>query len=98
MAVAVILEFAGATLEQYDQIVAKMGLTPGGPGPVGALGHWVAATDEGILVTDLWQTKELYEAFAQEQIGPLSAEVGVPGPPKVTYLDVHNYFTPGAGA
>ena len=98
MAVAVIMEFAGATLEQYDLVIGKMGLTPGGPGPAGALGHWVAATDDGILVTDLWQTKELYDTFAKEQIGPFSAEAGIPGPPKVTYLDAHNYFTPGAGA
>jgi hypothetical protein len=98
MAVAVIMEFAGATLEQYDQVIGKMGLTPGGPAPAGALGHWVAATDDGILVTDLWETRELYDAFAKEQIGPFSAEAGFPGPPAVKYLDVHNYFTPGAGA
>lgn len=98
MAVAVIMEFEGATLEQYDQVIGKMGLTPGGPGPAGSLGHWVAVTDDGILVTDLWQTKELYDTFAKEQIGPFSAEVGVPAPPKVTYMDVHNYFTPGAYA
>lgn len=98
MAVAVIMEFTGATLEQDDQVTGKMGLIPGGPGPDGALGHWVAAADDGIRVTDLWQTKELYDAFTKERIGPFSAEAGFPGPPKVTYLDTHNYFTPGAGA
>jgi hypothetical protein len=67
MAVAVIMEFSGATLEQYDQVISKMGLTPGGPGPARALGHWFAATDDGILVTDLWQTKELYDAFAKSR-------------------------------
>ena len=98
MAVAVIMEFTGATLEQYDQVIGKMGLTAGGPAPAGALGHWVAATDDGILVTDLWQSRELYDAFAKEQIGPFTVEAGFPGPPKVTYLEAHNYFTPGAAA
>lgn len=98
MAVAVIMEFTGATLEQYDQVIGKMGLTAGGPAPAGALGHWVAATDDGILVTDLWRSRELYDAFAQEQIGPFTVEAGFPGPPKVTYLEAHNYFTPGAAA
>lgn len=97
MAVAVIMEFSGATLGQYDQVIEKMGLTPGGPGPAGALGHWVAATDDGILVTDLWQTRELYDAFAKDQIGPFTAEVGLSAP-TVKYLDAHNYFTPGADA
>src|SRR5690242_10639365 len=37
MAVAVVMEFAGATLAQYDQVIEKMGLTRGGAGPEGAL-------------------------------------------------------------
>ena len=95
MAVAVIMEFNGATLEQYDQVIGKMGLTKGGPAPAGALSHWVAATDYGILVTDLWKSRELYDAFARDQIGPYSAEAGIPEPPKITYYDAYNYFTQG---
>jgi len=33
MPVAVVMDFEGATLDQYDQVLEKMGLTPGGPGP-----------------------------------------------------------------
>lgn len=40
MAVAIIMEFTGATLAQYDETVKRMGLTPGGPGPSGAISHW----------------------------------------------------------
>jgi hypothetical protein len=39
MAVAVILEFPGGTLEQYDQVIDKMGFSPGGPGAPGGLFH-----------------------------------------------------------
>lgn|SRR5688572_6516828 len=95
MAVAVIMEFNGATLEQYDQVIVKMGLTKEGPAPAGALSHWVAATDNGILVTDLWKSRELYDDFARDQIGPFSEEVGIPEPPKITYYDAYNYFTQG---
>ena len=35
MAVAVQQDFSGATLDQYDQVVEKMGLTPRGPGAPG---------------------------------------------------------------
>lgn len=35
-AVAVIMEFPGGTLEQYDQIHAKMGFAPDGQGAPGA--------------------------------------------------------------
>ncbi len=95
MAVGIVMDFNGATLEQYDRVIEKMHLTPGGQGPPGALFHWCAATDSGIRVVDVWQTREQYDAFARDQIGPITVEVGLPGPPDVTFHDVHNYFTDG---
>ena len=43
----------------------------------------------------MWESREQYEEFAQSTIGPITQEVGVPGPPKVTYHEVHNYLTSG---
>ena len=95
MAIAVVMEFDGATLDQYDEVLVKMGLEPKGPGPKGALFHWATATPTGIRVTDVWEDREQFEKFAAEQIGPMTAEVGISGPPTMTFFDVHNYFTPG---
>ena len=95
MAVAIEMNFRGATLEQYDQVIEMMGLTPRGPGAPRGLFHWVAQTDDGIRVVDVWETKEDYERFAQEQIGPYTQEAGVPGPPEIKYTEVHNYLTAG---
>jgi hypothetical protein len=85
------MNFSGGTLEQYDQVIEKMGLTPGGPTPPGALFHWVTATDDGILVTDVWETRDQFDRFAEEQIGPRSAEVGLPAP-EPTYHEVHSHL------
>lgn len=95
MAVAVIMDLDGATVEQYDQVIAKMGFSPGGPGGPGGLFHWVTSTDQGLRVTDVWESREAFEKFAQEQIGPRTAEVGVPSPPKISFEEVHNYLTAG---
>ncbi len=95
MPVAVEMNFSGATIDQYDQILEKMGLTPGGAVPPGAISHWVAKTDDGIRVVDVWETKEQFERFAQEQIGPYSKEVGIEGEPATRFYDVHNYLTSG---
>jgi len=95
MAVAVQLDFSGSTLEQYDEVIGKMGLTPGGPGGPGGLFHWVTKTDDGLRVTDVWESKEAFETFAQEKIGPVSQEVGMPNPPEVQFFEVHNYLTAG---
>ena len=93
MPVAVEMNFKGATLDQYDQIIQKMGLTPGGATPPAAISHWVAQTDEGIRVVDVWETQEAYDQFAAEQIGPYSAEAGITETPEVRVYDVHNYLT-----
>jgi hypothetical protein len=92
MPVAVVMDFKGATLDQYDAICAAMGLTPGGPVPPGALFHWAAQTDDGLRVTDVWETKEAFDAFAENEIGPKSAAAGVTGPPEMVFYEVHNYF------
>ena len=95
MPVAIVMKFEGATLDQYDQVIEKMGLTPGGAGAPGSISHWVAANDDGIVVVDVWETREQYEAFADAQIGPFSQEVGIPNPPQTTFHDVHNHLTAG---
>ncbi|MDX6721326.1 MAG: hypothetical protein QOJ63_3580 [Solirubrobacteraceae bacterium] len=96
MAIAAVLDFKGATLEQYDQVIERMGFEPRGPGAQGGLFHWVTATDDGIRVTDVWESAEQFQQFADEQIGPISQEVGIAGPPAVTLHDVHNYLTTGS--
>ena len=96
MAVGVVLEFEGATLDQYDQVVERMGMSAKTEGVPGGLFHWVTATDNGIRITDVWESREIFEKFAQEQIGPQTQAVGFPAPPQITYYDVHNYFTAGA--
>jgi hypothetical protein len=93
MAVAVEMNFKGATLDQYDQVIQKMGLTPGGATPAGAISHWVAQTDDGIRVVDVWETQEAYDQFAAEKIGPFSAEAGITDPPETRTYEVHNHLT-----
>ena len=79
MAVAVVLEFEDGTLDQYDQVDGVDGFPPGGPGPPGSLFHWVTATDFGIRVTDVWESPRAVRAVRpSEQIGPKTAEAGVP--------------------
>ncbi len=92
MPIAVEMAFHGATLDQYDQVIQRMGLVQGGPMPDGGISHWVAATDGGIRVVDVWETREQFDRFSQEQIGPFSQEAGIEGPPEMTFYDVHNYL------
>ena len=96
MAVAVQLDFEGATLDQYDEVCRLMGLTPKGPGPAGAISHFATLTDSGLRVVDVWESREQFDAFAQEQIGPFSQQAGITAQPAIQFFEVHNYFTPGS--
>jgi hypothetical protein len=49
-----------------------------------------ALTERGLRVTDVWETKEQFEQYARERIGPYSEQVGIPGPPRITFYNVHN--------
>ena len=93
MPVAVEMNFSGATVDQYDQIIEKMGLTPGGSTPAGAISHWAAKTDDGLRVVDVWETREAYDRFAQEKIGPYSQEAGITEAPEMRVYEVHSYLT-----
>ena len=95
MAVGVVVVFPGGTKEQYDQVISEMGYTKGGPGAPGGLFHWACITDEGVRLTDVWESREQFEEFAANSMGPLAAKAGVPGPPSITMYEVYNYFTAG---
>ena len=95
VAVGVQVEFKGMTLDQYDEAVKRMGFEPRGAGAPGSVFHCVAKTADGIRATDVWETQEDFEKFAQEKIAPIAKEVGVQSQPEIQYFDVHNYLTAG---
>ena len=69
-----------------------MGLSSASAAPSGCLFHWVTAADGGIRVTDVWETREPFDAFAPSQIAPITQEVGIAGPPDMQFFEVHNYL------
>ncbi len=94
MAIAVIQDFEGATLDQYDSVIDKMGITPGQAHPdTGCLFHWVTKTDTGIRVVDVWHTREQLDTWIAEQVVPNALEAGFPNPPHNSIHEVHAYFT-----
>jgi hypothetical protein len=85
MPVAFIMDFVGATSEQYDAVIADMQL--GGRTPDGALYHAAGATEAGWRVVDVWETDEAFQDFAARQIGPITQAHGLPEP-RVQRLEV----------
>jgi hypothetical protein len=82
MAVVMFLELPGVTTEQYDRLNEEMGTTRPEDEPEGLLFHVCAATDDGLLICDIWRSQEELDDFAANMLGPAAAKLGLPqGPP-----------------
>ena len=97
MAIAVEVNFNGhgATLENYLKGLKILGGTPGGPHPdPNCLFHWITEAGGGLRVTDVWTSKDKFEAFLPK-VAASSEQAGLPKP-QTKFIDVANYATAGS--
>ena len=75
------------TAEQYDEGVGK--LEAGGDWPPDGLDYHVCFSANGNLhVSEIWDSREQFDAFG-ERMRPVLDEVGIdPGEP--TFIEIHN--------
>jgi hypothetical protein len=78
---------ASLTAQEYDQTVRM--LEAGGEWPPDGLDfHTCFGTDGNLRVSEIWDSREQFEAFG-ERLMPVLAEAGIePGEPEL--LEVHN--------
>lgn len=90
MAVMMILDWQGATVEQYEAVNQAMGLITDDDAPDGLIEHTAAVSDDGSLViVDLWESQEALDTFFEQRLGPAIEQVGVEsGEPRL--MPVHN--------
>src|SRR5437588_6281151 len=93
MPVGYILDFAGATSDQYDQVVERMEL--GGRVAPGAIFHVAGpGPNGGWRVVDVWESDDVFNDFAQEKIIPFTSELGM-GEPAIQRFDVNEITDSG---
>lgn len=83
----------GATAAKYDQLLALLSATPGGPHPgEGRLFHWARVANDGLHGVDVFDTQEHFDQFVANVLGPAVAQVGMAAPQTKSY-DVHAFLT-----
>ena len=69
MAVLMMLEVPGGTVEQYERANEIMGIKGDADAPEGLISHVAARTDEGIVIADVWASEGDLERFFEERAG-----------------------------
>src|SRR5579862_9918815 len=92
MAAGLILEFPKIVGEkEYDAVNSQLGLnmrTGQGNWPAGLQSHAAGTSNEGFIVTEVWESKEAQAAFMESRLGPAFQAAGLPQPSRVVWYDV----------
>jgi hypothetical protein len=97
MAYGIVLEFTGVEQEQYDAVNGKLGIdmkSGRGDWPAGLVSHAAGPTGDGWIVTEVWESKVLQQAFMSARLAAALAAAGVPAPNRLTESDLVAYQTP----
>ena len=89
MAVAFLQELAGATQEQYDQVVETLR----GQTAQGRIFHVAGPIEGGWRIVDVWESQEAVNKFFQEQLGPALQEVGLAAATPPQFWPVHHMLS-----
>ena len=92
MSTVMLMEWAGITQDQYNQVVRALDLE-NNPS-AGGIFH-VAGFRAGTLqVVDIWESQQAFERFQKERLTAAAQKVGITSQPKVQFYPVHNIYVP----
>ena len=101
MAAALILEFEGVTLKEYEAVNKELGIdhaTGEGDWPDGLVSHSAGLNEDGhLVVIEVWDSPEHQARFMEGRLGEALGKGGVTGPPSsVTWIELVAHHNPGS--
>ncbi|MCW2762076.1 MAG: hypothetical protein JWR85_2277 [Marmoricola sp.] len=94
MSEALILEFSGVTTAQYRDVNQALGIDPEtgtGDWPDALASHTGASSADGLVVFEIWDSREAQGEFMSSRLGPALGQVGVPEPTRVEWLSLEGH-------
>ena len=85
-------KWKGVTPEQYEK--ASEAINFRGNTPKGFIFHVAAFDNNGIQVTEMWESNEDFNNFLHQRLVPAAKAAGIIGEPQVEMLPVHTIFAP----
>jgi hypothetical protein len=91
MAVGIQITLPGVQVEEFDRVDALIDVR--GKHPDGLIFSASGPVEGGWRVTDLWESRAHFDAFAAERIGPAAAAAGASVQPEIAEFPVHEYVS-----
>jgi hypothetical protein len=92
MSDGVVLQFpSDMDAQKYKQVNERLGINPQtgeGDWPAGLESHIAGVTENGLMVVEVWESREIQGAFMESRLMPAFQEVGVPQPSSVMWFEV----------
>jgi hypothetical protein len=92
MAMGQTMQFAGASIDKYDEVQEALGWHGDTGAPEGLLAHAAGATEDGFCVVEWWTAEGDWDRFFSERLMPAFEKVGGMPQPQVTRFDVHSTY------
>jgi hypothetical protein len=90
MAVGIRIKLAGVDQAAFDEI--ERAIDPDSNPPEGLLFHASGPIEDGWGVIDFWESREHFDRFARERIGPAVAAASAAVEPDIREFPVHERF------
>jgi hypothetical protein len=83
-----------ATLDQYDEVNAKLGVEADPPD--GLIVHTASPRAGGVRIVDVWESEDAWQRFREERLMPVVLEVfgEQAGPPQQETHETHKVIKP----
>ena len=81
MAVSVVTRYPGLAAATYDQVIASLELDVNPP--AGAILHVAGEGDDGVVISEIWQTEQTFRAYLDYRFQPALRMHGVHTSPLV---------------
>jgi hypothetical protein len=93
LAIVMNMRWDGVTPEQYEAAREQVGWEQ--RAPEGGLLHIASFADDGLRVTDIWETADDFNRFVEGRLMPVVREIGLQGDPDVAITAMHAVWNPG---
>lgn len=79
-------------MADYDKVIEALGFEDSHD-TEGALFHWAEDRGGQLVVHDVWASREDFDKFVTDSLGPVTEKTGMPAPANIEQTEVYNYLT-----